>query len=484
MNNQKGLLNNLFWKFGERILAQLVTFVVSVVLARLLDPSDYGIISMVTIFINIANLFVTDGFGSALIQKKDADSKDFSTVFYFNILFSFLLYAILFVAAPFVPLIFGEEYEILTPVLRVLGLRIIISSINTVQSAYVSRQMDFKKFFFSTLGSTIFSGIVGITMALKGYGVWALVGQYLTNVTVGTVVLFFTINWRPTLEFSIRRLKVLFNYGVKILAAVLLSNVYRETSALIIGKLYSSNDLAFYTKGKQVPELVSTNITASLSSVLFPKLSSIQDDKTKLKLITQGSVRFGSYVLSPIMLGIAAISPSFVELLFTKKWMDCIPVLQLFCVVYLFYPIHVANAQAIRAIGRSDIYLKLEIIKKAIEIIVLFITMWFGVNWIVIGMIIESVAFTFVNAKPNSKLLDYKFFEQIRDVFSPMLMALVMFVVIYAINYLNISLLVKLSLQIVLGIIIYVLESLIVKSPEFINILRIVSKGKINLEEK
>lgn len=461
-----GVVSNLLWKFAERISAQLVTLIVSIVLARLLEPSHYGVISIVTIFITFANVFVSDSFGSALIQKKDADDVDFSSVLYFNIAFSLVLYGILFLFAPNIALFYGEEYEILSPVLRVLSIRIILSAINSVQQAYVSKKMMFKKFFLATLLGTIISAVVGITMAYKGFGVWALVAQYLTNTTVDTIVLNRSINFKPKLIFSAERLKKLVPYGAGILGTKLLITGFQEIRALLIGRLYSSSDLAYYDKGKQFPNLIVTNIDSSIGAVLFPKLSNMQNDPIRIKELTRKSIRFSAYIMSPVMLGLAAIAEPFVELILTEKWLPCVPLIQLFCIVYLFQPIHTANMQAIKALGRSDIYLKLELIKKSIELIVLISIMWISVEAIVISMAVLTILFTFVNAYPNIKLLHYSFKEQMRDIISPIVMSLVMFIIVILIGLAPIPLILKLILQIVSGGMIYVLLSIFTKNKE------------------
>lgn len=275
MINGKTVIKNMSWKFAERITAQIVTFIVSIVLARILEPSDYGVISLVTVFITIANVFVSDGLGSALIQKKEVDLLDFSSALYFNVAFSSLLYAILFAVAPFISKFFGNGYEILSPILRVLGLRIIIAAINSIQQAYVSREMIFEKFFFATFFGTIVSAIVGILMAYFGYGAWALVGQYLTNTTIDTIVLAIVLNKKPAIAFSIKRVRALFNYGIKILGSGLLIAVYTEVRSFIIGKVYSSSDLAYYDKARQFPNLIVNNVVSTISAVLFPKMSKV-----------------------------------------------------------------------------------------------------------------------------------------------------------------------------------------------------------------
>lgn len=469
------LLNNLSWKFAERIAAQLVTAIVSIILARMLTPQDYGIVAIVTIFITFANVFVSDGFGSALIQKKEVDALDYSSVLYFNIIFSIVLYAILFFCAPLIASFYGDGYEILTPVLRVLGLRIIVSAINSVQQAYVSRKMIFKKFFWSTLIGTVLSAVVGIGMAYNGFGVWALVGQYLTNTTVGTVALALSLRKKTILSFSFERLKGMVGYGSKILGTSLLITGYQEIRALIIGKVYSSEDLAYYDKGRQFPNLIVTNINTSIGAVLFPKMAQEQDDKTRIREITRKSIRFSSYLMCPLMLGLAAVAEPFVKIVLTDKWLPCVTLLQIFCVVYLFQPIHTANMQAIKAIGRSDVYLKLEIIKKVIELVVLLIVMWISVEAIVVSMAILTMAFTFVNAYPNKKLLNYSFKQQMGDILPSVCMSLAMAVIVYFFGKIPMNAYISFGVQIMVGMIVYFALSLITRNSElkyFINLIK------------
>lgn len=478
MTKSDGLLKNLSWKFAERISAQLVTTVVAIVLARILDPSHYGLISIVTIFVTLANTLVTGGFGNALIQKKDADALDFSTILYFNIAFSIVLYLVLFIAAPYIARFYGEGYELICPVLRVLGLRIIIAGINSVQQAYVSRKMIFRKFFWATLFGTIASAVVGISMAYSGYGVWALVAQYLTNTTIDTIFLAFSLKKLPLLKFSFGKLKSLFGFGARVLATSMLISVFEDLRSLIIGKLYTSADLAFFDKGKQFPGLIVTNINSSIGSVLFPKMSQQQDDLQQVKLTAKMAIRFSSYVMSPLLLGLAAVAESFVVVVLTEKWLPVVPLLQTFCIYYLFQPIHTANMQAIKAVGRGDVYLKLEIVKKLIEIVTLLCVIWFGINAIAISMALLASLFVFVNAAPNKKLIDYSFSEQMRDIIPSLGIALIMAVVVFGIGYIPINKLLLLCLQVIIGGIIYIGLSVITKNKEFAYILNMI-KGRV-----
>ena len=476
--SSQGVINNLLWKFSERITAQLVTVIVSIVLARILEPSHYGIIAIVLIFITFANVLVSDGLGSALIQKKNVDALDYSSVLFFNFALSLFLYFILFFTAPCITSFYGSGYELLTPVIRVLSLRIILSSVNSVQQAYIAKKMMFKKFFLATLLGTILSAIAGISMAYAGFGVWALVAQYLTNTTVDTIVLFISLKRLPLFRFSFLRLKSLLSFGFQILTTSLLITSYQEIRAVIIGKLYSSSDLAFYDRGKQFPFLIVNNINTSIGAVLFPVMAQKQDSLEAVKTTTRNSIRFSSYLMSPMMLGLAALANPLVSLILTNKWLPCVPLMQLFCIVFLFQPIHTANIQAIKAVGRSDIQLKLEIIKKSIELLSLILVMRISVFAIVISMAILTTLYTFINAFPNIRILNYSFKEQMSDIVPSLSMSLVMFTFVYYAGSLSISnTMVKLLIQVVIGISVYLILSILTRNPQFKYLLSFVRTG-------
>lgn len=468
MKKREGILENFFWKFSERMAAQLVSTVVSIVLARLLEPEYYGTISIVMVFITLADVFVSDGFGSALIQKKDADIYDFSSVLYFNIGFSCVLYLILFIAAPFISAFYGDGYEILTPVLRILGLRIILTAVNSVQQAYVSKRMIFRQFFFSTLSATLASAVVGIVMAYLGFGIWALVAQYLVNSFAGTLTLALSLKKKPALYFSFERIRGLIGYGARILGTNLLVTGFRDLRALIIGKKYSSADLAFYNKGAQFPNLIITNVNSSISSVLFPKMANDQNDVESVKATMKRTIRFSAFVTFPILLGFALIAEAFVSFVLTDKWLPCVPYLQLVCIGYLFYPINSANMQAIKALGKGDVYMRLEITKKIIELVVLLCTMWISAKAMVIGSTITTYCFSALNAFPNSRLINYSFKEQLCDIGAPMLMSLIMaFAVTIVGKVISANSLIVLILQIIVGATVYFSLSVITKNAEF-----------------
>ena len=467
---------NLFWKFAERITAQIVTLVVSIVLARLLMPEDYGAVALIMVFITIANVFVSNGLGNALIQKIDADKVDFSSVFIVNLLISFLIYGILFFTAPYIARFYGME--ILCPALRVLAIRIPVAAVNSVQHAYVSREMLFRRFFWSTLFGTVVSGVAGVILAYHGFGIWALVAQYLINTCVDTVVLFFTVDWRPQLLFSWSKTKKLIYYGWKLLASALLDTGYAQLRNLLIGKLYSSSDLAYYNQGDKYPALIVNNINASISSVLFPALSQYQNDKEKVKMMTRRAIQVSSYIMWPLMVGLGVIAEPLVSLILTDKWLPCVPYLRIFCFTYGLWPVHTANIQAINALGRSDLFLRIEVIKKCIGMIALLVSLPFGPIAVAASLIVTGITSTFINSAPNRKLLKYGFREQFEDMLPPLILSAVMGAIVYPIGLLHMSEMIALAIQIIAGIIVYALGSILTKQKGYLFCVDVIKKRK------
>lgn len=470
--NNKTVLSNLIWRFAERIGAQLVGFIVSIVLARLLEPDAYGTIALITVFTTILQVFVDSGLGNALIQKKDADNLDFSTVFFTNIVFCCVLYTILFVSAPYIADFYRNSN--ISAYTRVLGLTLVISGVKNVQQAYVSRHMMFRRFFFSTLGGTIAAGCVGVIMAYTGFGVWALVAQQLINLSIDTLILWFTVKWRPDFVFSFERLKSLFNYGWKLLASNLISNIYENLRQLLIGKIYTSADLAQFNRGKQFPNLLVQNVNTSIDSVLFPTMAKVQDSKVRVKEMTRRSMKISTYVIAPLMMGLVATGTSLVGLILTDKWLPSVFFMRIFCITFIFYPLHTANLNALKAVGRSDLYLKLEIEKKIVGLIALFTTVFISVEAMAWSLLLSSFASQIINAAPNKKILHYGYLEQIKDILPPILLSLIMAILIYPIQYLGLSYLLTLLIQVPAGAIIYIIGSKLLHLDSFEYLLGIV----------
>lgn len=449
----------------ERMGAQLVATVVAIVLARLLTPSDYGTVALMIVFIDILNVFITAGFSTALIQKKEADDMDFSSVFYVQLVICVVLYALLFICSPFIADFYGRSE--LTLMMRVLGLVLIVSGVKNIQIAYVSKHMIFKKFFFATLGGTIGAAIVGIILAMKGFGAWAIIGQHLFNTVIDTIILWITVNWRPKKVFSFTRVKVLFSYGWKMLVSGLLDVIYNKMRALIIGKVYSSEDLAYYDQGNKWPNLVVSNINTSIDSVLLPSMSSEQDNKVRVKEMTRRAIKTSTYVMAPLLMGLAFCGEPVVRFLLTDKWLPCVPFMRIFCITYMFYPIHTANLNAIKALGRSDLFLKLEVFKKGVGIMLLLITVPISVMAMGYSLLVGSVISQIINSSPNKKLLDYPYLEQLKDIIPGILLAVVMGGSVYWFKFLPINSVYILIIQFFVGSGIYICFSALLKMESF-----------------
>lgn len=474
MDNKQKVVSNLIWRFMERFGSQLVAMVVQIILARMLDPAVFGTVAKVTIITTILLVFVDSGMANSLIQKKDPDDLDFSSVFYFNMAFCLVLYAGLFAAAPAIARFYDDAQ--LTAIIRVLGLTVVVAGVKNVQQAYVSKTLQFKRFFFATLGGTLLSAAVGIVMVFCGFGVWAIVAQQLTNVTVNTAILWLTVGWRPKRMFSFERLKGLLGYGWKLLVSGLLDTVYNKLREIMIAVFYTDADLAYYNRGMTYPNLLVENINASIDSVLLPVLSAEQDHKEQVRNMTRRAIRISTYVMMPMMMGLAVCAEPLIRLLLTEKWLPCVPYLRIFCFSYAFYPLHTANLNAIKAMGRSDLFLKLEIIKKVFGVIILLVTLQYGVYVMALSLLFTSVMSQLINSWPNAKLLDYAYGHQLMDMLPAILLSLVMGAAVYPIQLFGWSDWVTLPVQVIAGAAVYILGSVIFRLDSFSYLLGIMKK--------
>lgn len=472
ISNRVSTFSNFMWRFAERCGAQIVTFIVSIVLARLLTPEDYGQVALITIFIIIMQVFVDSGLGTALIQKKDADDIDFSSVFYFNLVVCLVLYSIMFVSAPFIAKFYNDVS--LIPIIRVISLTIVISGVKGIQQSYVSRNMLFKRFFYATLGGTVFSAFLGIGMAYIGAGVWAIVAQQLSNTAIDTLILWITVKWRPKKKFSWKRLKSLLSFGWKMLVSALLDTVYTNIRSLVIGKMYSSSDLAFYNQGDKLPSVIVNNINTSIDSVLLPTIAKEQEDRDRVKSMTRRAIKTSTYIMAPLMMGLAFCATPVINLILTEKWLPCVPFLQIFCITYMFYPIHTANLNAIKAMGRSDLFLRLEIAKKIIGMILLFGTMRISVMAMAYSLLVSMITSMIINSWPNRGLLKYSFKEQMIDIFPSVTLAVVMGISVSFVNKFGFSSALTLLIQVPTGATIYLIGSMILHIDSFEYLLGII----------
>ncbi len=473
-DTKKSIIQSLIFKFLERCGYQGIAFIVQIVLARILDPSDYGVLTLLTIFITISQVFVQSGFNTALIQRKDVTEKDYSSVFYLSLGIAVFLYGVLFVTSPLI----ADFYEMpqLKDVLRVLALILIPGAFNSIQNAKIAREMQFKKLMYCTIGAVIISGVVGIVMANMGFGVWALVGQQLSNQISICLLMLFVVKWRPMRAFEIKRIKVLFSFGWKLLCSGLIDAIYNELRSLVIGKKYNESTLGYYNRGKQFPQLIVNNINGAIQSVMLPALSKEQDNKERMKSMMRRSIVTSSFVIFPLVMGLAVVAEPLVSLVLTDKWLPCVPYLRVYCFTFAFYPIHTANLQALNAQGRSDQFLKLEVIKKSYGLVVLLISVlcFESPLAIALGGAVTTLISCFVNAAPNNKFLNYSYFEQMKDILPSALISTVMGAIVYSITFLNLSSLLTLIIQIIVGMVVYPLIAWMLKLECFTYIISMI----------
>ena len=472
MNKKVGkqkVLSSMFWKMIERLSAQGIAFVLSIILARLLMPEDYGIIALTTIFIRIANVFITSGLGAALIQNKDVSDVDYSSVFYLSFAIACIMYVGIFFAAPSVAE-FYEEPD-LVGVLRLLCLTLPMGALSSVQNAIVSKKLLFRKQLYVTLISVIISGTTGIFMAYKGFGVWALVTQQIVLQSVTILSMTFIVKWWPKLLFSISRIKVLFSFSFKLLISSVMEVLFNEVRGLIIGKMYNSTMLGLYNRGRKLPERIMMSVNSTIQAVMFPTLASHQDDKVSVKKIVKRTIKLGTYIVFPVMMGMAVVAEPMVSILLTDKWLPSVPYIQIFCASCALWPIHTTSLQVLKALGQSGKYLKLEIIKKVIGIIFLLASIPFGVFYMALSVPITGVIAVFVNASPSRKLINYMFKEMIKDILPALILSVLMGAGVLLLGLLPITKAVLFVIQILGGIVIYILLSMLFKNDSFVYLL-------------
>lgn len=455
-NLKQQVVKGFAWALLERFSMQGVSFLISMILARLLTPEDYGTIALLMIFISISQVFADSGFGNALIQKKNATEEDFNSVFYLSLIMSTFIYGILFCLAPWVAR-FYETPE-LVALLRFLGLSIIINAVNSIQNAELSRKLLFHLSFRISLISLGATAVTGVMLAYLGYGPWALAWSTMVGALVGVLTRWYFIAWRPQWMFSWSSIRQLFRYGWKLTVSALLDVGYRDLSALLIGKLYSREDLAFVNRGRALPQMAMDSINGTLGRVAFPALAQLQDQREKVRETMRRMMVSSTFFVFPLMAGLAICAPSLVPLLFGEQWIPVAPYVRLTCFSFALWPFHTINLQAIMALGRSDLFLKLEIIKKIIGLIAIFATVKFGVWWMIaVGAFVTGPMGVIINSWPNRQLLHYTIGMQVKDIFPSALLCGGMAVLLVPMAYLPLPPWVILLLQIPMGMVVYLL---------------------------
>lgn len=458
----KAAWHGMIWRFLERCSSQIVSLIVSIVLARLLLPEEYGIIAMTMIFIALSEVFVTGGLGAALIQKSKYNEIEFSTMFWASVVFSIFLYAVLFLTAPAISSFMHTPA--LTVVLRVLGLRLPLSAMNSIQQAYVSQQMIFKKFFFSTLSGTTVSGIIGIVMAYTGFGVWSLVAQNFSMTIVNTAVLHFIITWRPSFHFDSKVFKDLFGFSLRVMMASLIGTFFEQFRGFLIGRYYKSQDLAFANRGELFPNALAGNISTAVQSVLFPAFSHLKNDKGYVKNALKRALTMGSFIVVGLMVILAGVADTFVHVILTDKWMKSVPYLQWVCLGQCFSVLAAINLQTITSMGRADITLKLEFIKKPFCLVILLICVTISPLAVIIGSAFYGIIAFLVNAFPNKSLLHYGALDQIRDIISPFFCAVPVFGILQFLQHIIPQTFISLVLESIVGALLYLFLGLIFRA--------------------
>lgn len=447
-------LHALSWSFTEAVGLQLMKFVIGILLARLLFPEQFGLIAMLSVFIAVANAFIESGFGAALIQKRSATQIDHCSIFYFNIVVGLVASGILYMSAPFIATFYGQPT--LTPIARAMSLIIVINSFGLIQGSILAKQIDFKTQAKVSLLAGSLSGLIGIVLAVAGFGVWSLVVQQVSLSFFQTVFLWFFNPWRPSFLFSVQSLRNMFGFGSRLLASGLLNQVFDNLYYVVIGRLFSAGPLGFFTCAMALAELPSRTLSGMVARVTFPVFSAIQDDPVRLKICLRKALTFLVLVNSPVMIGMAVIAHPLVLVLLTEKWVACVPYLQLLCLMGLLYPLHLMNLNVLQALGRSDLFLRLEIIKKVLIVINIAVTWQYGIAAMIYGMIAFSGICYFLNSYYTGVLLRYPIGEQMRDMIAYLIMAGIMGGVVFLTGLFPFpNPLAAFIVQIIIGILVY-----------------------------
>ncbi len=445
----------------------VVSLIVQVVLARLLLPEDFGMLAIIIVFVNIGAVFVQSGLNSALVQSPTISEEDYSTVFWFCFFIALLLYVGIFFIAPFVADFYNSE-GLVWP-LRAIAILLIINALNAVQIAKVTRDLELKKTFYATIASVVVSGLCGIAVALCGYGVWALVVQQLIYQLVNCAVLGLQIRWRPSFVFSFKRARDLFKFGWKILVSGLLNTLYQSFSSLIIGKQFSQYSLGLVSQGEKYPQAIGNMLDGAIQPVMFSAVSRVQNSLDDVKGLTRRALKTSAFLVIPIMLTFSVVAEPFTRVFLGDQWLAAVPFFQLYCLIYALYPLQTSNLQAINGIGRSDIYLKLEIVKKVYGvIIVLFCALVLqNIYAVVCGLLLSNVISVFVNSLPTKRLIGYSLLEQIKDIFPSILLSVVACAASSLAHLASLSPIIMLIVQVIVAVVLYVLLAAIFKVEEF-----------------
>jgi len=469
------------WSFADNVITQGITFLVGIVLARLLSPEDYGLIGIITIFIAISNSIVDSGFSSALIRKKDADGTDYNTVFYTNLGFSAILFIILFLGGPLIADFFGRVE--LVSLTRVMGAVIVINAFGLIQRTILTKSVDFKRQTKISFAASVVSGLVGIAMAFLGCGVWSLVWQQISRQLLNTVLLWVYNSWHPSCSFSFSSFKSLFGFGWKLLVSGLIDTIWNQIFQIVIGKCYSPQSLGQYTRAQQFSNLFSSNLTSVVQRVSYPVLSSIQNERERLKDAYKRIIRVTMLVTFPCMIGLAVVSKSLVFVLIGDQWGACATMLPLICFCMVLYPLHAINLNMLMVNGRSDLFLKLEIIKKVIAAGPILLGIFVGIYWMLAGSIVIGVIAFFLNSHYSGQMIGYSSMDQVRDLLPSFSISMFMGICVYLVSFVPVSDYVILPMQIIMGGLIFVGLCRLFRLPEYSDMKQLVVESINKLKQ-
>lgn len=467
-------VKGVMWSAIERFSVQFVQLIIQILIARILSPDDFGIIGMIAIFIAIAQSFIDSGFSNALIRKRDRTDIDNSTVFYFNIVVGAVFYLLLYLCAPAIAKFYNTP--ILVPVTRIVGLGVIFNSLAVVQRANLTAKVDFKTQAKASLISVIISGGCGLFLAYKGFGVWSLVAQTLLNGGCNTIFLWIFAKWYPKWVFSWKSFREMFSFGSKLLLSGLMDTLYKNIYTIVIGKFYSAGDLGYFTKANQLASFPSSNITGILQRVTYPLLCENQGNLEVLRTRYRTFLRLSAYVVFPLMVGLAVLAEPFIETLLTDKWIAAVPLLQLLCLSMMWYPIHAINLNLLQVQGRSDLFLRLEVVKKIVGISILCITIPMGVVWMCVGKIVVTIIALIINTHYTGKLIGLGFLKQMRDLLPSLVYSFLMGAAVMLITMVVDNNLLQIIIGIAVGVVVYFVMSKITRSEEYNTLMSLVHK--------
>lgn len=465
-------VHGVSWSLVDNVASSGISFIVGIVLARILSPAEFGLLGMITVFIAVSNSIVDSGFSSALIRKPNATPVDYNTVFYFNLLIGVLLYFLLFLSAPAISNFFHEP--LLIPVTRVMGIVLIINAFSLIQRTLLEKKVDFKTQAIISLIASVTSGIVGIAMALYGFGVWSLVGQQLSRQLLNSIFLWIFSSWRPAREFSKKSFKELFGFGSKLLVSEMINTLYKNLYYLIIGKFYSASQLGQYTRAELFNNVFSSNLTAVVQRVSYPVLSSIQDEADRLKQAYRRVIKTTMLVTFACMLGLSAIAKPLIIILIGNKWLPAVAFIQIICFAEMLYPLHAINLNMLQVKGRSDLFLKLEIIKKLFAILPISLGIFYGIEYMLWGSVLTSFVAYFLNSYYSARLVDYSTRTQLKDIFPTFVVSLAVAAIMWSITLLNYSVMLTLLLQCSTGLLLGIIVYELIKLPEYLELKEIV----------